>query len=236
MEKRQRTEPSQTHAADHPSDSMPCSSGRNLTIGENSFDPDYGNVFKPFSVKEITDGQGKQLNTPLPLSQHHYNISRAMFSKRSRHNYKNHYSRRNSANYQSHRPSSSGKGTPFRDERLCFKLGGGYNPEFGHRPDFREFREKAFWQPERIRRSSSVVEGVSLEGSKMVCVICQKPLTRKLHPFGSTVAPEELSIIAVLVCGHIYHADCLEQRTRIEDIRDPPCPTCQGLVTKTEVA
>uniref|UniRef100_A0A7C9DHL1 RING-type domain-containing protein n=1 Tax=Opuntia streptacantha TaxID=393608 RepID=A0A7C9DHL1_OPUST len=207
-----------------------------LTTLQNSFDPDYGNVFKPFSVKEITDGQGKQLNTPLLLSQHHYNISRAMFSKRSRHNYKNHYSRRNSANYQSHRPSSSGKGTPFRDERLCFKLGGGYNPEFGHRPDFREFREKAFWQPERIRRSSSVVEGVSLEGLKMVCVICQKPLTRKLHPFGSTVAPEELSIIAVLVCGHIYHADCLEQRTRIEDIRDPPCPTCQGLVTKTEVA
>ena len=36
----------------------------------------------------------------------------------------------------------------------------------------------------------------------------------------------DLSVVAVLVCGHVYHAECLEQKTRHEDIRDPPCPLC----------
>ena len=34
------------------------------------------------------------------------------------------------------------------------------------------------------------------------------------------------SVVAVLVCGHFYHAECLETRTRHEDRRDPPCPLC----------
>lgn len=217
---------------------MPCSSGRNSTTEEDAFDPDYRRRFKPFSsVREIMDGQGKQLSTPLSVGQHHYNMSRAMFSKRSRHQYRNQFSRRNSPNYQSHRPSTSnGKGNHLRDEKLCFKLGGGYNPEFGHRPDFTDFREKAFWQPERIRTSSSVIDVLSPEGLKMVCGICEKPLRRKPHHFGTTLAPEELSIVAVLVCGHNYHGDCLEQRTSPEDIRDPPCPMCLGLIAKTETA
>lgn len=39
----------------------------------------------------------------------------------------------------------------------------------------------------------------------------------------------ELSVVSVLVCGHVYHADCLEQRTSLEEQRDPSCPMCADL-------
>ncbi|XP_021741818.1 uncharacterized protein LOC110708025 isoform X1 [Chenopodium quinoa] len=219
-----------------PSDSMPCSSGRDLTLGEqNASDPENSGMLKPHSsVKEIMDSHGKQPISQLALGQHHHhNLSRSMLLKRSRHHYGNQYSRRNSSNY--HKPSASyGKGSPFHDERLCFKLGSKYNSDFGHHADFTEFRERAFWRPERIRSSSSVIRALSSEGVKKACGLCQKSLRRKPHQFGIT-ASEELSIVAILVCGHIFHADCLEQRTCLEDIRDPPCPLCSGFVPKAEV-
>lgn len=237
MGKRKR---SVSAVADPPSDSMPCSSGRDLTPGEFSCEPDNSSVFKPVSsIKGIMDSRGKQTNAQLSLGQHHYNMSRAMFLKRSRHthHYGNQYSRRNSPNYH-HRPSTSyAKSSSSHDDRLCFKLGSRYNnSDFGHRPDLTEWRGKALWRPERIRTSSSVIDAVTPEAVKMVCGICQKSLRRKPHHFGSTLSPEELSIVAVLVCRHVYHADCLEQRTRPEDIRDPPCPMCLGLTPNAEAA
>ncbi|CAO2841162.1 unnamed protein product [Amaranthus hypochondriacus] len=214
----------------HPSssDSRPCSSGRDLTPGEsNSSAPDNGNIFKSHpSVKETMDTRGKQPSSQLSLGQHQHNLSRSVFWKRSRHHYGNQYSRRNSANY--HKPSSSyGKSSPFPDERLCFTLGSKYNSDIGHRPDFAEFRESAFWRPERIRSSTSVIQAISPDVVRMTCGVCQKSLRRK--------PSEELSIAAVLVCGHIFHAECLEQRTQVEDKRDPPCPICSGFDPQIEL-
>lgn len=219
-----------------PSDSMPCPSGRDLTPAENSCDPEDSSIFEPLSsVKDIMDIRGKQPNSQFSLGQHHYNLSRAMFLKRSRHHYGNQYFRRNSPNCP--RFPAFGKSSPSNDERLCFKYGSRYGSESGNHPDFAEFREKGLWWPERIRTSSSVIEAVPPVGLKTICGICERAVKWKPHHFGSTISSEELSIVAILVCGHIYHANCLEQRTRPEDIRDPPCPVClESFLPRAEAA
>ena len=91
-------------------------------------------------------------------------------------------------------------------------------------------------------RSSFDSESISSSQSKIIChslssadpdtcVICTKPLrerspwsTRKIvfNNLGSS------SIIAVLACGHTFHAECLERETAVADKFDPPCTLCIG--------
>lgn len=72
---------------------------------------------------------------------------------------------------------------------------------------------KAYRKQERIRSNRLVIDVVSGDSMKMMCRLCSASTT-------------DNSVVAVLVCGHIYHADCLETRTTYEDRRDPPCPLC----------
>lgn len=72
------------------------------------------------------------------------------------------------------------------------------------------------------------MDAVSPEAVKMVCGLCHKLLKRKPCVLESALSSSDVSVVAVLVCGHAYHADCLETRTLHEDRRDPPCPLCLG--------
>ncbi|KAJ6306423.1 hypothetical protein OIU78_021691 [Salix suchowensis] len=38
----------------------------------------------------------------------------------------------------------------------------------------------------------------------------------------------EFPVVAMLVCGHVYHAECLEATTLEVDKYDPACPICEG--------
>ncbi|KAI4366349.1 hypothetical protein MLD38_022236 [Melastoma candidum] len=55
------------------------------------------------------------------------------------------------------------------------------------------------------------------------CAVCTKPLTESAsnHCRGN-----EVSVVAVLVCGHLYHGECLEMLTLDTDRYDPVCPIC----------
>ncbi|URD98147.1 zinc finger, C3HC4 type, domain containing protein [Musa troglodytarum] len=66
---------------------------------------------------------------------------------------------------------------------------------------------------------------VSLNQQK--CKICSKLLQKK-SPWSShkVVSSNELSVVAVLFCGHAYHAECLDNLTPETDRHDPPCPVC----------
>ncbi|XP_009398121.2 uncharacterized protein LOC103982812 [Musa acuminata AAA Group] len=66
---------------------------------------------------------------------------------------------------------------------------------------------------------------VSLNQQK--CKICLKLLQKK-SPWSShkVVSSNELSVVAVLFCGHAYHAECLDNLTPETDRHDPPCPVC----------
>ncbi|XP_027332890.1 uncharacterized protein LOC113847802 isoform X2 [Abrus precatorius] len=206
-----------------------CTSNMELLSDEPSHSGDPGAHPLPAAL-DITDGSMKLLNTHTTMANHHQNLGRSIFLKRSRHYYGHQYSRRNSANHAS-ASSSRGKGISSYDDRLSFKLASQPNSQSRQHA---EYREKVFSRPERIRSSSLGMDAVSQDVAKMVCGICEKPLSRKFNFLGSSVSCCELSVVAVLVCGHVYHADCLEQRTSLEELRDPPCSVCAGLLLQAQ--
>nr|GEU70401.1 hypothetical protein [Tanacetum cinerariifolium] len=89
----------------------------------------------------------------------------------------------------------------------------GYQPE--PRSGYTERRENAARRPEMIRSNNNtlLMNVVSANALKMLCGLC-------------SVSTSDLCVAAVLVCGHVYHADCLETKTPYADRRDPPCPLC----------
>ncbi|PKA56712.1 hypothetical protein AXF42_Ash012842 [Apostasia shenzhenica] len=58
------------------------------------------------------------------------------------------------------------------------------------------------------------------------CGICSKLLNEKSSRSSFATLPNEISVVAVLVCGHVYHAECLESSTPETKKYDPPCPVC----------
>lgn len=88
-------------------------------------------ALKPLtSVMDMTDSSLKLSNPHHPLSHHHYNLSRTLLLRRSRHHYGHQYSRRNSANHAD-ASTSHGKITPSCDEKLSFKLANHSKSDFG---------------------------------------------------------------------------------------------------------
>ncbi|TQD72052.1 hypothetical protein C1H46_042410 [Malus baccata] len=59
------------------------------------------------------------------------------------------------------------------------------------------------------------------------CGVCSKLLTeRSSWSIQKIIAGSDTSAVSVLVCGHLYHAECLETMTLEVDKYDPACPIC----------
>uniref|UniRef100_A0A0E0JGN2 RING-type domain-containing protein n=1 Tax=Oryza punctata TaxID=4537 RepID=A0A0E0JGN2_ORYPU len=71
------------------------------------------------------------------------------------------------------------------------------------------------------RTRSNASHSTSLAPGQEVCKLCSKQLKER-----STWNAHELAIIAVLFCGHSYHANCLDSITAESEKYDPPCPVC----------
>jgi hypothetical protein len=79
---------------------------------------------------------------------------------------------------------------------------------------------------EKMTRAGSRVLA-SPSADLQTCGVCSKLLTeRSLWSSQKIIACNELSVVAVLVCGHVYHAECLENMTPDIDKYDPVCPIC----------
>ncbi|KAF2301879.1 hypothetical protein GH714_030153 [Hevea brasiliensis] len=78
---------------------------------------------------------------------------------------------------------------------------------------------------EKTRSSGQISSSPSVD--LQTCGICSKLLAEKSlwssHKLGLS---NELSMVAVLTCGHVYHAECLETMTPEISKYDPPCPVC----------
>ncbi|KAK9060391.1 hypothetical protein SSX86_021095 [Deinandra increscens subsp. villosa] len=59
------------------------------------------------------------------------------------------------------------------------------------------------------------------------CGVCSMLLTEN-SSWGShkVMAPNEVAVVAILICGHVYHSECLESMTSEINKYDPACPVC----------
>ncbi|TKY68094.1 hypothetical protein E2542_SST04327 [Spatholobus suberectus] len=78
---------------------------------------------------------------------------------------------------------------------------------------------------ERLVRSSSQFSNSTVD--LQTCGVCSKLLTEK-SSWGTQkiIESNDLSVVSVLICGHVYHAECLESLTLEINKYDPPCPVC----------
>ncbi|KAL2537685.1 RING/U-box superfamily protein [Forsythia ovata] len=89
-----------------------------------------------------------------------------------------------------------------------------------HRERWSFDSELSGFNHDKITRSNGR-SPVSLSFDLQTCGVCAKPLTQR-----SSWRSQELAAVAVLVCGHVYHAECLENTTPEANKYDPFCPVC----------
>ncbi|KAG5018090.1 hypothetical protein GmHk_06G014795 [Glycine max] len=78
---------------------------------------------------------------------------------------------------------------------------------------------------ERLARPSSWFSASQVDLQS--CGICSKLLAEKSSwSTQKIIASNDLSVVAVLICGHVYHAECLEIMTPDINKYDPACPVC----------
>lgn len=89
---------------------------------------------------------------------------------------------------------------------------------------------------------TSLHQVLFLQNSKMfllqVCGVCLRLLSQR-SPWSSyhmDLGSAEYTVVGVLVCGHVYHVECLDQATQNSFRQDPTYPQC-GFTTRptTEV-
>lgn len=68
----------------------------------------------------------------------------------------------------------------------------------------------------------------SSSGDVTTCGVCSRLITEKSSwARQSIIGMNEVAVVAVLVCGHVYHVECLENMTPPEINKyDPACPVC----------
>ncbi|XP_011092820.1 uncharacterized protein LOC105172906 isoform X2 [Sesamum indicum] len=83
---------------------------------------------------------------------------------------------------------------------------------------------------DKVTRSSGR-KSRSTSDDLQTCGVCTKLLTERSSWSWSSqklISTNELAVVAVLTCGHAYHAECLEHMTPETDKYDPACPVCSS--------
>ncbi|CAA6673057.1 unnamed protein product [Spirodela intermedia] len=92
-------------------------------------------------------------------------------------------------------------------------------------------RERWSFDSESISSSHSKLTSSPSPADPHTCGICSRLLKERCPWGGRKIVSNSAassSTVAVLVCGHAYHAECLENLTADAAKYDPPCPICIG--------
>ncbi|KAI3809798.1 hypothetical protein L1987_19398 [Smallanthus sonchifolius] len=127
--------------------------------------------------------------------------------------------------------SISEDGSPFMhhpglNNKSNFGSHGGSSDGWSNRDRWSFDSEAMSFSRDRISRSSVRVSS-SPTVEIMTCGICSKLLTeRSSWSSHKIMATNGLPVVSVLICGHVYHAECLENMTPEVNKYDPACPVC----------
>ncbi|CAO2180384.1 unnamed protein product [Urochloa humidicola] len=75
---------------------------------------------------------------------------------------------------------------------------------------------------------SNASHPTAISTDQEVCKLCSRLLKER-----SSWNGHELAVVAVLFCGHTYHANCLDSIIAESEKYDPPCPVCTHGETNT---
>lgn len=123
---------------------------------------------------------------------------------------------RNESNFGSHGGSSDGWSVPAFNELMATS----------HKERWSFDSESLNFNRDKVSRCSGRVSS-SPSIDMQTCGVCSKLLTEK-SSWGTQkiIATNELAVVAILICGHVYHAECLENMTSEINKYDPACPVC----------
>lgn len=121
----------------------------------------------------------------------------------------------NESNCGSHGGSSDGWSIP----NFTTTNNHNHNHNHNHSFDSESLNFKTSRSSGRVSSSPSI--------DMRTCGVCSKLLTEK-SSWGThkIIATNELAVVAILICGHVYHAECLENMTAEINKYDPACPVC----------
>ncbi|KAI3982115.1 hypothetical protein MKX01_019021 [Papaver californicum] len=202
----------------------PCFSRKNVSSEVKSADEK--NTVKPFPPNTSTTRH----NTHTSLSQVYQNgIGHSMFLRHARHHHPiNHYSHHQVLGSGEDSLSLLNKNTAISvfDERFFCNLANRCNTQPGCQPGITDGIGKISHKAGRMKASSVAnAATTSHDIVKALCGICLNLLKNKPYQ-DEAESSNELSVVAILVCGHVYHGDCLEKKTSEVDKSDPSCPIC----------
>lgn len=77
---------------------------------------------------------------------------------------------------------------------------------------------------------ASHLSSANCEGDMQKCGLCSRWLMHR-SPWSShrMLGNNDYPVVGVLVCGHVYHAECLEKAVPDSLKHDPPCPQCEKI-------